>query len=211
MQFQSIKQGTNEWRNCRLGLVTASRIVDVMAQTRSGYGASRATYMSELLTERLTGKPAKNFTNAAMQHGIDTEPQARQAYEVLTGRTVKETGFHIHPTIEMAGASPDGLINDDGLIEIKCPQPPAHSQLLDKRKIPQKYILQMQWQMACTGAQWCDFVSFHPDFPAPLDLFVTRVERDDLKIIEIECEVLYFLQDLETKLAPLKAQMEETL
>jgi len=218
-----LEQRTDEWFAARIGLVTASRIADVMAQTRTGYSASRETYMNDLLTERLTGKPAKSFTNAPMQHGIDTEPQARATYELFTGNTVIETGFHLHPTIPQAGASPDGLINDNqeavsgkatnreykgGLLEIKCPQPPAHSAILDKRKIPHKYRLQMQWQLACTGRAWCEFVSFNPDFPPPFDMFIERVTRDDDLITLMEREVLRFLAELDGKLTKLKSQME---
>jgi len=209
MPPEQFEQRSDEWFAQRLGKVTASRIGDIMVKTKSGFSSSRETYMNDLLTERLTGKPAKSFTNAAMQHGIDTEPQARATYELFTGNTVIETGFHIHPTIPMAGASPDGLINDDGLLEIKCPQPPAHSQLLDKRKIPHRYLLQMQWQMACTGAKWCDFVSFNPDFPAPFDMYLTRVNADDFLIADMEREVQAFLFELEQKHQTLKAQMEQ--
>jgi len=206
LEANNIEQRSDEWFAQRLAKVTASRIADIMAKTKSGYSASREAYMNDLLTERLTGKPAKSFTNAAMQHGIDTEPQARTTYELFTGNQVTQTGFHIHPTIAMAGASPDGLVGDDGLLEIKCPQPPAHSQLLDKRKIPHRYMLQMQWQMACTGAKWCDFVSFNPDFPAPFDMFIKRLERDDDLISLMEREVLTFLAELEAKLTRLQKE-----
>jgi len=221
-----IEQRTDEWFVQRLGKVTASRIADIMAKTKSrggeaisrtgneknGYSASRATYMAELLLERLTGKPAKSFTSAAMQHGIDTEPRARATYELFTGRTVQETGFHIHPTIPQAGASPDGLIGNAGLLEIKCPQPAAHLEILDKRKVPQRYLLQMQWQMACTGRKWCDFVSFNPDFPAPFDMFIQRLERDDYLIADMEQSVQSFLHELEAKLTRLqKEQTQEVV
>jgi len=207
MPSQSIiKQGTDEWRNSRV--VTASRIADVMAKTKTGYSASRANYMTELLLERLTGKPTEHFTSPAMQWGTETEPQARAAYEFYIGVDVVETGFHIHPTIEMAGASPDGLVDDDGLVEIKCPNSSTHLEtLLNNEKIARKYQLQMQFQMACTGRKWCDFISFDPRFPEHLTTFIARVTRDDALIGEIEHEVLQFLQELDEKQASIK-QME---
>src|SRR5690606_6597640 len=142
----------------RLGRVTASRIADVTAATRNGWGASRANYKAELVAERLTGQPAQRFISGAMQHGIDTEPDAILAYEFFTDQTVEPVGFVDHPTIAMSGASPDGLIGDDGLVEVKCPNTATHLDTLLGGAIPDKYLKQMQWQMACTGRQWCDFV-----------------------------------------------------
>jgi len=105
-----MEQRSPEWFAARLGKVTASRIADVMATTKSGYGAGRANYMAELICERMTGKRQEGYTNAAMQWGTDQEPFARAAYEFLTDRTVSEVGFIDHPTIPMSGASPDGLV-----------------------------------------------------------------------------------------------------
>jgi putative phage-type endonuclease len=144
-----MEQRTDEWFATRLGKVTASKISDVVAKTKSGYGASRATYMSQLLVERLTGTRTEFYSNAAMQWGTDTEPQARAAYEFITNNSVIEEGFIPHPTIEMSGASPDGLVGDNGMLEIKCPNTSTHIQTLLDDKAPSKYINQMQWQMAC--------------------------------------------------------------
>ena len=184
------EQRTEEWFADRLGKVTASRIADVMMKpTTAGY----ANYQAQLVCERLTGQPTETFTSAAMQHGTDTEPQARAMYELTCGVDVVEVGFIPHPALEMSGASPDGLVGDDGLVEIKCPQPATHIKTLTGKNIDRKYLLQMQWQMACTGRQWCDFVSFCPSFPADLQIFVKRVERDAELVEEITAAVTQFL------------------
>ena len=200
-----LTQGSPEWFAARLGKVTASRVADVIAKTRTGWGASRANYMAALIAERLTGTPAESYTNAAMQHGLDTEPQARVAYELVRDVTVLPVGFVPHPTIEMSGASPDGLIEPDGIIEIKCPNVATHIETLLGAEIPDKYIVQMQFQMACTGAEWCDFVSFDPRMPARLSLYVKRIMRDHKRIAELEALVKDFLAELDAKLAALNA------
>lgn len=199
-------QGTDGWLRQRAGKVTASRISDVMAKTKSGYSASRKNYLAQLLTERLTGAPAQSFTSAAMEHGINTEPQARDAYQFLTMDTVVETGFVIHPDIEDAGASPDGLIGERGLIEIKCPNTATHIETLKSEKIADKYVKQMQWQMACTGRAWCDFMSFDPRLPEELQVWIKRVERDDEMIAEIESAVRDFLAELQSDIDTLKSK-----
>ena len=153
-----IEQRTDEWFAARLGKVTASRVADVMAKTKTGYSASRDNYMAQLVVERITGERAESFTNAAMQWGTDQEPFARAAYEAAKDVMVEEEGFVPHPTIQMAGASPDGLVNDDGLVEIKCPNTATQIETLLTGAIPSKYVAQMQFQMACTGRAWCDFV-----------------------------------------------------
>ena len=189
-----IAQGTPEWRQQRCGLVTASRISDLMARTKTGYGASRANYMAELIAERLTGVPADGFTSAAMLWGIEKEPDARAAYEFMTDSVVELAGFVPHPDMpERAGASPDGYVGTDGLVEIKCPNTATHIETLLGGSVPGKYALQMQWQMACTGRQWCDFVSFDPRMPPAMQLFVRRLERDAKLIADISAEVFTFL------------------
>ena len=141
--MDEIVQGTPEWHAIRLGKVTASRVADVMAKTKTGYGASRANYMAELIAERLTGAPAERYTNAAMQWGTDKEPEARALYEFLTDAAVAQIGFVAHPTISMSGASPDGLVGYDGLVEIKCPNTATHIDTLLGVSGPSKYMLQM--------------------------------------------------------------------
>ena len=192
------EQRTEEWFRERMGKVTASRIADVMARTKSGYGASRKNYMTELLVERLTGEREESYINAAMQRGIDEEPIARTEYELDRGVLVDEVGFVQHPSIEMSGASPDGLVGDDGMVEIKCPNTATHVETLIAKSVDRKYLLQMQWQMACTGRAWCDFVSFDSRMPAELAMVVIRVPRDEVMIEEIAREVTDFLADLAT-------------
>lgn len=203
-----IEQRTPEWFAARLGKVTASKVADVIAQTKSGYAASRANYMAQLVVERLTNTQAETFTNAAMEWGTQQEPFARAAYEVAKGVIVEEVGFIDHPTIAMAGASPDGLIGDDGLVEIKCPNTATHIETLLDQKAPPKYIPQMQWQMACTGRQWCDFVSFDPRMPEKAQLIVIRVQRWDEYINMLEREVRTFLSELDAKVNKLKGMFE---
>jgi len=192
------EQRTEEWFRERMGKVTASRIADVMTRTKSGYGASRKNYMTELLVERLTGEREESYINAAMQRGIDEEPIARTEYELDRGVLVDEVGFVQHPSIEMSGASPDGLVGDDGMVEIKCPNTATHVETLIAKSVDRKYLLQMQWQMACTGRAWCDFVSFDSRMPAELAMVVIRVPRDEVMIEEIAREVTDFLADLAT-------------
>lgn len=200
-----IEQGTEAWRLLRLGKVTASRVADVVARTKTGYGASRANYMAELIAERMTFVPAEGYTNAAMAWGTEHEPEARAAYEFLTDATVEPVGLVDHPTLAMAGASPDGLVGADGLVEIKCPNTATHIDTLLGQSVPSKYIAQMQWQMACTGRQWCDFVSYDPRMPEHLRLFVRRVARDQAAIDELEAEVGKFLHEVAEKVLRLGA------
>jgi len=204
-------QGTDAWLQERCGKVTASRIADLMARTKSGYSASRANYASQLICERLTGCVAPSFTNAAMIHGTETEPEARRAYEFYIDRDVVQVGFMPHPSIEMAGASPDGLIGDDGLLELKCPNSATHIETLLGGVIPDKYVKQMQFQMACTGRQWCDFASYDNRLPERMRLFVKRVDRDEELIGEIETEVRGFLAEIDETVAQLRARYEQQL
>jgi len=201
--IEIIEQRTDAWFEARIGKVTASRVADVIAKTKTGYSATRDNYMAQLVCERLTGQKGETFTNAAMQHGTETEPLARLSYEVAQNVLVDEVGFVPHPSIEMAGASPDGLVNDDGLIEIKCPNTATHIETLLSQTVPGKYNTQMQFQMACTGRKWCDFVSFDNRLPHELQLFVKRVPRDDAFIKQIEAEIVQFLTELDDKITKL--------
>jgi putative phage-type endonuclease len=201
---EQVEQRTEEWFVARLGKVTASRVADVIAKTKTGYSASRDNYMAQLICERLTGQQGESFTNSAMQHGTDTEPLARSAYENSRSLLVKEVGFVNHPTIEMSGASPDGLVADDGLVEIKCPNTATHIDTLLSQKVPSKYNTQMQWQMLCCQRKWCDFVSFDNRLPENLQLFVQEVEFDPEYCAMLEKEVSQFLAELDSKVAKLK-------
>ena len=203
-----IEQGTQEWLMERCGKVTASKIADLMATTKSGFAASRANYAAQLIAERLTGCVAPSFTNAAMIHGTETEPEARRAYEFFVDCDVQQVGFMPHPTIKMAGASPDGLVGDNGLLELKCPNTATHIETLLSGSIPDKYIKQMMFQMACTGRQWCDFASYDNRLPERMRLFVKRVDRDETAIAEIEAAVTQFLVEIDATVTALRNQYE---
>lgn len=193
-------QGSKEWHESRIGMVTASRIVDAIA---GGRGATKASYMNEIITTMLTGAQ-DDYTNAYMEWGIEHEPKARQLYEFRQGVEVEEVGFVAHPSIRRTGASPDGFVGDDGLIEIKCPASKTHAQFLMDGKIPRKYQLQMLWQMECTGRKWCDFVSYDPRFPAELQLIVQRVEFDEKEALQTREKVVEFIEELEILLSKIE-------
>jgi putative phage-type endonuclease len=198
-----MEQRTDDWFAARLGKVTASRVADVVAKTKSGYSASRDNYMADLIVERLTGQKAAGFSSAAMEWGVEQEPHARAAYSARTGELVEEVGFIDHPAIAMSGASPDGLVND-GCVEFKCPNTATHLEYLLAGKPPEKYVTQMQWQMACTNRPWCDFVSYDSRLPEHLQMLIVRVPRDDKRIAELEDEVRKFLAELDEKVTKLK-------
>lgn len=198
-----MEQGTPEWLAARAGLVTASRIADVMAKIKSGEAASRRDYRAQLVAERISGNPSPSFTNAAMQWGTENEPFARAAYELEYDVTVDQVALIRHPDIVFAGASPDGLVNGDGLVEIKCPNTATHIKYALAGKAPADYQYQMLWQMECTGRQWCDFISYDPRMPEDMQLFVVRFERDQDRINEIKEEVVKFLAEVEAEIKSL--------
>jgi putative phage-type endonuclease len=199
-----IEQGSAEWLAIRLGKVTASRITDVLAKGKSGEAATREDYRTELVVQRLTNEPGESFTNAAIEHGINTEPMARIAYEAHANVFVEQVAFVDHPTIEWFGCSPDGLVGETGLLEIKCPASKTHIKYLLGGKPPAKYVPQMQCQMAVTGREWCDFVSYDPRLPEDLQLFVVRLERDVSYIMAMEEEVSKFLGEVSEMYSKLK-------
>lgn len=198
-------QGSVEWHLARCGKVTASRVADVVARTKTGWGASRANYMAELIAERMTGIPADSYTNAAMKWGTETEPQARSAYEFFRDAEVRQVGFVDHPSLTLTGASPDGLVGEEGLVEFKCPNTATHIDSLLSGSVSGPHHTQMQWQLACTARRWCDFASFDPRMPANLQLFVKRIERDDARIAELEQLVGEFLRETAEKVMRLGA------
>lgn len=202
--MSEIVQGSPEWHALRLGKVTASRVADVIARTKSGWGASRANYAAQLIAERLTGEAVESYSNAAMQRGSELESEARTAYEFRAGVEVVQIGFAAHPSIAMSGASPDGLVGGDGLVELKCPNTATHIDTLLGQEIPGKYQTQMLWQMACADRAWCDFVSYDPRLPEEMRLFVARLDRDEKRIAELEKEVKVFLADVAGKVADLR-------
>lgn len=200
------EQRTDEWFAARIGKATGSRIADIVRKTTSGPAASRKNYLAQLACERLTGQREETFQSGAMQWGTDTEPQARTAYEFHRDADVIEVGFVPHPRIPDSGASPDGLVGDDGLVEIKCPNTATHIETLSGANIKPDYIIQMQWQMACTGREWCDFVSFDPRLPPAMQMFCQRVERDDEMISDLEQQVEDFLGELNATVADLQGR-----
>lgn len=196
MQQLTNSQREEDWFEARLGLATSSKFNDIMAVGRSGAElASRKNYRAQLVSERLTGEKAENRTNAAMDWGTEFEDTARLRYELKTGNEVVESGFYKHDKLD-AGASPDGFIGEDGLVEIKCPNSATHIETLRRKTVPKQYFWQVQGQMWVTGRKWCDFVSFDPRLPENAQLFITRVERDDESIKELEAEVTTFLREV---------------
>lgn len=196
-------QGSADWHQARLGKVTASKVADVVARTKSGYAATRSNYAAQLIIERLTGEPTEGFANDAMRWGTEKEPEARRAYAFRTDNDVEEIAFVDHPRISMSGASPDGLVGSLGLVEIKCPNTATHLDTLLSGKPPAKYVTQMMWQMACTGREWCDFVSYDPRLPEELRVFIHRVEADVEEIERLETEVVAFLAEIDARISDL--------
>jgi predicted phage-related endonuclease len=193
-------QGTDEWRLARCGSVGASDAPKVVRKVKSGYSADRANLMATKILERLTGVPVEIPKTFAMQQGTAREPDARMTYTLIKGVEVEEVGIVLHPSIKGAHASPDGLVGADGLLEVKCPMPPVHLDTLLEGRVAYDHVVQMQWQMACTERQWCDYVSFSSDFPGPMQLFVERVPRDAALIRELETEIRAFIKELEQRL-----------
>lgn len=203
-----MEQRSPEWFAARLGKATASRIADAIATTKSGWGASRANYAAELVAERLTGVAADRYQNGTMLWGTETEPEARAVYSFRQDVDVVEVGFVDHPQIGMSGASPDGLIGGDGLLELKCPNTSTHIATLLGQSVPSKYLTQIHWQLACTGRQWCDFASYDPRLPETMRLFVQRIERDDDEIKRLEALVVDFLGEVDETVANLRKLYE---
>jgi putative phage-type endonuclease len=194
VNYKEITQGTPEWLQARLGCLTASRANDaVAAKTTAAY----QNYLWQLVAERLTGQQEDSYTNADMLRGTEKEPIARAAYEAHTGNFVTQTGFWLHPTIQWLGASPDGLVGDDGLIEIKCPRTSTHLQYRKANKPPTKYTRQMMVQLMCTGRKWVDFVSFDDRLPVDRQLFIVRFEPKQEDLDELQTSLVAFLAEVE--------------
>lgn len=202
--YKTLEQGTEEWLKVRLGKVTASGVADVLAKTKTGVSASRGNYLIKLAIQRVTGEIEEGFTNDAMQWGKDHETQARVAYEVASGNFVDQIGFVEHPSIKWFGCSPDGLVNDNGLVEIKCPNSATHWSYIKADGPPTKYYIQMQAQMACTDRQWCDFVSYDPRMPERSQLFIKRVMREPDYIAQMEADIKQFLDEVEVEVNLMK-------
>lgn len=211
-------QNSPEWRLARVGSLGASRVADALARTKSGWGASRANLMAELIAERLTGQPADSYVSPAMQWGTETEAAARVAYEFRQDVEVATIGLRRHPSLNGTHASPDGLVEGDGLIQIKCPNSATHIDTLLGAAIPGTYFKQMQWEMACCQRTYVDFISYDPRLPEAMRLHVRRVPRDDEALTVMEREIKGFLAEMEDKLArirrygqPLKQTLEPSI
>lgn len=199
------EHGNPDWTEIRCGIVTASRCGDVTAMTKKGEAAARHNYRSEVISEILTGRPYPQSAAFArqVQWGIEQEQFARAAYEMQRGVLLDTPGFVLHPTISRFGASPDGFVGSDGLIQIKCPTTATHVNYWLAGTIPTEHCPQMLAEMACTGREWCDFVSFDPRMPAHLQLFVRRYQRDEKLIAALEREVVHFNAEIDGVLAAL--------
>jgi len=208
MRTVDVEQGTEAWKLARLGKVGASMVADATARDRTGkaWGITRARLMARLAAERLTGQLSETFQSASMERGNEVEPEAREFYGFVHGHRVERVGLVLHPTIDMACASPDALVNDDGLAQFKCPDQHTHMATLLGSNIDGCYLKQMQWEMACTGRQWCDFVSYDPRWPDEMRLHVRRVERDPMMIAELEAQVREFLAEVERTCSELVAR-----
>ena len=195
----TVVQGSDAWKLLRCGSIGASDAPRVVRRTKSGYSADRDNLMAAKVLERLTGVPVEVFKTAAMLQGTAREPEARMLYELVRGVQVEEVGLIPHPLIKGSHASPDGCVSGTGLIEIKAPLPAAHLDTLTGETISNDHLVQMQWQMACTGRHWCDYVSYNPDFPASMQIWISRVPRDARLIGELEREIITFIKELEQK------------
>lgn len=205
--MDQVEQGSQEWLQLRLGKITASRISDVLAKGKgNSESITRTKYRNELIRERLTNKKLDGYSNPSMERGTLLEPLARAFYEVKHNLMVKQVAFVPHPVINNAGASPDGLINDDGLLEIKCPDPANHiAYILDGgNSLSTKYNNQVQFQLCCTGRSWCDLASYDPDIDEDLQMFIVRIHRDDEYIKMIESEVVKFDNEITETILKLK-------
>jgi predicted phage-related endonuclease len=218
MILETADQRSEDWYAARLGKATASRFKDAIATKKQTEKQKKDNlpgdpmqaqldYLTELVVERLTQQPVQRYATAAMQWGTEQEPAARAAYERITGTSVEETGFVAHDTL-LAGCSPDGLVDWDGLVEIKCPWNTANHIETLLNGMPDEHIPQVQGQMWITGRQWCDFVSYDPRMPAELQLHVQRINRDPTYVADLERRVTEFLAEVGAQVEALRRLAE---
>lgn len=197
--YINLEQGSDEWKQARLGHVTASNMAEVMSKGKgTAEAVGRYKYKVRLVAERLTMTAGESYTNAAMQWGIEQEQFACIAYEAQKETFVDKIGFVLHPDIKWLGVSPDRIVGHEGLIEVKCPNTTTHLDYLFDNKVPAEYYKQIQCQLWVTGRQWCDFVSYDPRLPKRNQLLIVRTERDESLIKEMEVQTLQFLAEVET-------------
>lgn len=204
MRIINCEQGTEEWFAARVGIATASGFADILAKIKSGEAATRRNYRAQLVVERLTKKPIPTFQSAAMRQGIEREPYARMAYMIKTGLVVEQVGFLRHDELE-AGASPDGLIEKDGGLEIKCPELATHLSYLKLKTEPPEYTAQIQGNLWISEREWWDFCSYNPDFPENLQLVIRRVYRNEAYIKTLADEVARFMDEVRAEQAEILA------
>lgn len=205
MRVINVIQGSAAWLEARRGKITASRIADVMdVLKKGGEGASRRNYRIELASERLSGRSEDHYVSPEMAWGSEMEPRAREMYSKITGNEVEQVGLVLHPTMDYAAASPDGLVGDEGCCEFKCPKTTTHIKWMMAGVVPEEHQMQCLWVMACTGRKWCDFASFDPRMPPGLQMFIYRMERKEEDIRAVEKAVADFNGEVEEMLAILK-------
>jgi putative phage-type endonuclease len=206
--IKGIEQGSPEWMALRIGKIGGSRVADLLTEGRGGAESlTRKKYKNELIRERLTGKKLDTYKTPAMQRGIDLEPMARAWYEVKYNTFVDQVAIVLHPSIDGAQCSPDGLVEaTNSLIEIKIPNPENHlDNILTGGKQLEQYYDQVQWQLACMPEkEFCDLVSYDPEMPDHLQGFVKRIYRDDEYINNMQNAVIAFLSEIETIVNNLK-------
>ncbi|MGX9958569.1 lambda exonuclease family protein [Xanthomonas euvesicatoria] len=203
-------QQSDEWFAARVGKFTASRFSELMAKTKSGPSTMRVNLITDIAVQRITGDRTEGFTSPALQRGVELEQFARSAYETDTGILVAQVDYIAHPEYEFAGASPDGLIGDDGLVEFKCPWAMAkHYDALEFGSHAIEYRWQVMGQMWVTGRTWCDVVSYDPRFPDGLRLAITRVQRDNSMIGDLEAAVVKAEEEVQERVEKLMNRKRE--
>jgi putative phage-type endonuclease len=209
MNYADLIQGSDEWKAARTGLITGSRMSDVLAKLKGGGEAkSRSDYRMELVAERLTGLPAEQYVNGYMVRGTEMEPLARASYEVLFDTVVTQVGLIVHPEMPFAASSPDGLVGSEGVLEIKCPKTTTHLRWRQKNSCPEEHVAQLYWELCCTGREWADFVSYDPRLPERLQLFAVRVFPEKELMAQMESEVTKFNTELEEAICQLDGRSE---
>lgn len=190
-RFLDAQQGSDAWRDYRSGHATASRFADILNSAKT-----RESYLWELVGERLMGGAKRDGGGIAKRHGHECEPEARLLYQGRSGNLVREVGFAVHDKIKWVGASSDGLVDDDGFIEVKSPfNSGIHARTLAKG-MPEEHRWQVVGNMWVLVRRWGDFCSFDKEFAAPHDLYIQRIERNEKEVIHLECEVKKFLAEV---------------
>ena len=203
-----LQQNTEEWLKYKCGRLGGSSIADMLTRTKTGWGAGRLNLKARLVAERLTGCPTESYKSKAMEYGTETEAEACNVYGFMRDVDPVAVGYVDHPTIEWAGCSPDRLIGEDGLIQVKCPNTATHISSLLGGSVDGGYFKQMQWEMACTGRQWCDYVTYDKRLPPEMQLHVTHITRDHVMIANLEQEAMIFLKEVDETVQALRERYQ---